>query len=187
MFVSKQSLNVLGSLGGGSQAKPATDKSTKKDVILNDSFIKDLQQINGVQSVNGLIMLSGFQLSLEGYSTQYNGAFGAGLNATSENTMIGTFVTGNSTLESGNIYLSQFVVDAFGLTAQDIVGKKITLMPSAGSIFSSKAKSMINKSFIYTVSGVFDPGQDKNDFVLTLSDASSLMSQLEGFLLQPNM
>lgn len=181
MFVSKQAMNVLSSLGGGTEKKPSTEKTTKKDVVLNDSFINDLKQINGVQGVKGFIMISGFEISLTGNETPYNGAFGSGLDVTTGDTLLGTFVAGDSILRPGNIYLSQFVVDAFGISAQDIVGKKVTLKPSAGSIFSSKSKSMIDKKFEYTVSGVFDPGQDKNDFTLTLSDASSVMSELGGF------
>lgn len=157
------------------------DQEEKKKVTMDSTVIADLENLDYVKEVSKLTVLTGMQMTLEGKKVPYPQAFMSGWDVRSDNPYFKDFTGDVVDTQKGSIWVSTSLVKFYKESATSIIGKTITLEPSPDSILSNRSKSIIGKKFEYNITGVFDPGQDKNDAVLNIDDSISLLSSLGGF------
>jgi putative ABC transport system permease protein len=165
----------------GAGAEMTYDQEVEESVIINKDVIENLASQEYVEEVQGALIIMGLDATLDEKEVPYTGAIMTGWDIKSSNPYFVETWGDDMQVPEGEIWVSTFITDYYKEEPEDIIGKTITLAPSSGSIFSSKSSSMIGKEFNYTITGVFDPGQDKNDAILSEKDGLDMLLELGGF------
>jgi len=171
---SPQDLYVSGNdilMFGGMNTAPSKDDKEEKSIILNDVEKKKIEEIDGVEYVEPISTISNVEIYLEGDNTPY---------PPPPPHMYKGFYGNDDTLDNGEIFVSDFVVSFFETTKEDIIGKKILVKSSnSGNFLSTASKSMLNKDYQFTISGVTESGGDA--FFINNNDALNMLVDLGGF------
>lgn len=157
------------------------DGKKKEKAVLNDKVVSELKQLPEVQSVEAMLMISGMQLRLSGKEDALEQAFISGWDADKYNPY---FVSVDSIKDKplkGEVFVSKGFVDFYNLTNEQVIGKSLIVETSLDSFFTTKSKSTFNKSYKFKITGVFDPGQDRNDALLSTSEALRVLVDVGGF------
>ncbi|OGC42163.1 hypothetical protein A3K02_02415 [candidate division WS6 bacterium RIFOXYD1_FULL_33_8] len=180
---SPQDLYVSGNdilMFGGMNTAPSKDDKEEKSIILNDVEKKKIEEIDGVEYVEPISTISNVEIYLEGDNTPYPLNFIGGSNLPGTHHMYKGFYGNDDTLDNGEIFVSDFVVSFFETTKEDIIGKKILVKSSnSGNFLSTASKSMLNKDYQFTISGVTESGGDA--FFINNNDALNMLVDLGGF------
>jgi len=121
------------------------------------------------------------EILIEGYERKIETPIISGWDTDSSDPLLGTFILGQEDLNDGCVYLSQDIANFYKTDSEEFIGKNIILTPSIGSFFGVQTKNLLDKEYQYEICGVYDPGADRNDLVLTLNDATKLLADLGGF------
>ncbi len=159
------------------------DDEAAKIVIMNDDVINELDNLDYVEEISKMTILMGLDMRLKDKDVAYTQAMMSGWDVKYDNSYFSEFYSKEEgiTQHNGKIWVSTAFTKFYKLTNEEAIGKKVILLPSTASMLSSKSKSIIGKQFEYEISGVFDPGQDKNDAILTINDSISALTSLGGF------
>jgi putative ABC transport system permease protein len=157
------------------------DDEKKKTIPLNPEVLEDISSRDDVIKIDPLLQINGMQVTLDGFDKAYEGAILSGWDVSSENPYFAGFVGEKATVNSGNVFISPAVAKYYKLEPEDVIGKTVTIEPSTTSFFSNKSKDLIGKKFEYVVIGVADPGQDRNDVILSVTDALDILVITGGF------
>lgn len=174
LIVSRFGMNVFSQM---------TDKKEeKKDkAVLNDKVVNELKQNSDVEKVDAMLMISGMQLKLKGKKDAFEQAFISGWDTNKNDPY---FVSVNSQKDKpgkGEVFVSKNFVEFYNTTDAKVIGKTLVIETSLNSFFTTKSKSTFNKSFSYKITGVFDPGQDRNDALISTSEALKILVDVGGF------
>lgn len=174
--------DMLSMFGGDMTATYDEEKVEPKP--MTQDVVNDLSDQRGVIDISEMLFLSSLEISLDEKEVSFPGGTVAGWNVKSDNTYFADFWgddEGVMDVKDGTVWVSTSVVNYYKETEESIIGKTITLKPSQASIFTSGSKSMLGKEYNFEISAVFDPGQDKNDCVLSINDGKRLAADLGGF------
>ncbi len=166
---------------GGSMEMPEEDDEEEIVTIMNQDFIKKVKAMEEIESAKGLLIIMGMDVSVEGYNRNFENAIMSGLDTDKDDKFLSEFIAGEDKLENGGAYISQFVLNYYNAEPEDLIGKKITVFPSPASLFSLKSKGLVNKEYEFEITGIFDPGFDRNDIILTTNDAKEMLADLGSF------
>jgi len=175
VIISRTSMNFFQPPTGDSESEE------KEKVILTDKIVDEIHEIEGVNKTEKMLVLSGMQLSIEGKKKPFDQAFLSGWDTSKDDPYFVDFIGDTKTVKDGEIFIAPYVADYFGIDPEDIIGKEITVSVSSASFLSTKSKSVIDKSFKYKISAVADPGQDRNDGIVSVNDAANLQAEIGGF------
>lgn len=157
------------------------DQQDEKPVVMNEEVLTKIKGLDYVKEISRMTVISGMQMTLKEKKVPYPQAFMAGWDVKSDNSYFAEFTGDVVDTEKGKIWVSTAVTKFYKQSPEEIIGKTIILEPSPSSLLSNRSKSIIGKKFEYTITGVFDPGQDRNDAVLHMDDSLTVLSSLGGF------
>ncbi|MBN1915638.1 ABC transporter permease [Candidatus Dojkabacteria bacterium] len=160
-------------------AVPSVEEEEVKPVT--PDAIDDLENLNNVVKVQPIILLSGKTLKIEGQEKPIKGIFGSGFNLDEEDRYIQDILAGEvKDLASREVLLSNKISDAYGISSDELIGKKVTIEDDPSSFFSSKVKDK-GEVYTFTVVGVIDVGKDQNEFVTSVASAAEMQAIRGGF------
>lgn len=157
------------------------EEEEKEPVIMNYEFFEELENLEGVEEVKGFLLMMNLEISVEDFSGKLENSIISGWDTNSQDPLIVNFIDGQEELTDGCVYLSKYVSNFYKKDIEDFLGKEVVLTPALGSIFGVQTKDLIDKEYRYEICGLFDAGADRNDLILTLSDAKKLLADLGGF------
>lgn len=157
LYVSSQDMMGFSSM----MSAPSKDAQKKEQVIVNEEIKNKIQQIEGVEEVYPMFVLSGFEVYLEGDDIPYPSPFVQSVNLPGNHSMYGGFTGDNPILKDDGIFVSEFVPSFFEISSKDIIGKKIYLKSVPNTSFVSVTnKNMINREYTFTVQGIVETSND---------------------------
>ncbi len=165
-------------LGGGTEEK---DDKKKDKVVLNDKVINQIRADKRVEKLEALIMISGMQMTLKGKEDAYEQPFISGWDTTKDNSY---FVSSYSEKEKpgkGEVFVSTKFIDFYNISKEKVIGKKVIVESSVNSFFTSRTKGTAEKKYTYTITGVFDPGQDQNDAMMSTKEALKILVDIGNY------
>jgi putative ABC transport system permease protein len=180
MIVSAQSYNFFG-IGEAMEVSEDEDEDEKEPATMNAEFVSEVEEIEGVEKVNGFILMMGFEFSIEDFSKNFPNPVMSGWDTNKDDPYLGEFLIGEEELKEGYAYLSRMIVDYYEVEPEDLLGEKLTIFPSQTSIFSTRIKDLADKEYEFEIAGIFDPGFDRNDIVFTLEDSKNIQGDMGGF------
>lgn len=177
------SIQDYGFMGMGATMEIDEDDDDEEVVItiMNDEFMKEIKELDEVEDIKGLLIIMGMDISIEEYSRNFENTIMSGFQTDKDDKFLIDFILGEDTLEDGGAYISQFVLNYYNAEPEDIIGKTITIFPSQSSLFTLKSKGLIEKEYEFKITGIFDPGFDRNDVILSPNDAKEMLADLGGF------
>ncbi len=176
MWLSKQGFNF------GMMRQEAPEETDEREtVIINYEFLDEIEKLDGVKETKGFLLIMNLEILIEGYERKIETPIISGWDTDSSDPLLGTFILGQEDLNDGCVYLSQDIANFYKTDSEEFIGKNIILTPSIGSFFGVQTKNLLDKEYQYEICGVYDPGADRNDLVLTLNDATKLLADLGGF------
>ena len=124
------------SFGGFAQA-PTKSSDTKEEKILTGEILSQISDIDGVVEVEPLLSINGLDMYLEGDKTPYPLKIIAGSDLPGTHRIFKSFYGEKENLDTGEIFVSDYVVSFFEMSKEEIIGKTITAKSSSsGSFFS---------------------------------------------------
>lgn len=167
------------SFGGFAQA-PTKSSDTKEEKILTGEILSQISDIDGVVEVEPLLSINGLDMYLEGDKTPYPLKIIAGSDLPGTHRIFKSFYGEKENLDTGEIFVSDYVVSFFEMSKEEIIGKTITAKSSSsGSFFSFTSKSMVNKEYEFVVVGVVETGNDA--FWISTNSALDILVDLGGY------
>lgn len=157
------------------------DQQTDKKVIMNEDVLDKIRNLDYVEEVSRMIILTGFEITVEEKDIPFPHAIMSAWDVENTNPYFRKFIGNESVIGEGSIWIAKSVVQYYKMEEDEIIGKKVIIKPTASSILSNRSQSVIGKSFEYTVTGIYDPGQDRNDAVLSIDESVKVLSSLGGF------
>ncbi len=165
---------------GGMTTAPSKQDTAKEEVIITDEVKGEIENIDGVISVEPIFTINNVDIYLDGDTTPYPLKFIGGSDLPGNDKMYNGFFGDEDVLGDGEIFVSDFVVGFFETNNQDILGKEIIVKSSSSSSFLSVAsKSMIDKEFHFVISGVTKSGNDA--FFINSNESLKMLVSLGGF------
>lgn len=167
------------SFGGFAQA-PTKSSDTKEEKILTGEILSQISDIDGVVEVEPLLSINGLDMYLEGDKTPYPLKIIAGSDLPGTHRIFKSLYGEKENLDTGEIFVSDFVASFFEMSKEEIIGKTITAKSSSsGSFFSFTSKSMVNKEYEFVVVGVVETGNDA--FWISTNSALDILVDLGGY------
>lgn len=171
--------DMLSMFGGGIEM--TYDQEKVESAIMTQDVVDEIENLPYVNKVNAMLMIMGMDVTLDEKEVPFTGAIMSGWNVENNDPYFVDYWGDEEYPQVGEVWLSKLIVDYYKESPEEIIGKTITIKPSNSAVFSSKSSSLIGKEFSYTIGGVFDPGQDKNDVILSTADAKELLADIGGF------
>ncbi len=168
----------------GAFAPPAIeeeDEEEKEPTIINPEFLNKVESDSRVKSVKPALMVNGMQLRPEGQQKAFTPAFIIGWEVSAESHHFPSFEGEKDILDNGEVFLSKLITDYYNLSTDEVIGKKLQIEIDSSSFLTNKSKNQIGKVYEYEVVGVIDSGSDRNDVILTVADASIILTETGGF------
>lgn len=165
-------------LGGGTEEK---DEKKKDKVVLNEKVINEIRKDQRVENLEALIMISGMQMTLKGKEDAYEQPFISGWDTTKDNSYFVSSFSQKDKPGKGEIFVSTKFIDFYNISKENVIGKKVIIESSVNSFFTSRTKGTAEKNYTYTVSGVFDPGQDQNDAMMSTKEALKILVDIGNY------
>ncbi len=164
----------------GMNTAPSKEDSEKEEKILDSDMLDSITNINGVISADPIFSLSSIEIYLEGDSTPYPNGFIGGADFPGSHHIYNGFYGEDDVLGDGEVFVSDFVTSFFELEKDEIIGKKLIFKSKGSSNFLSLAsKSMIDKGYEFTITGVTNSGNDP--FFINTNEALKILVDLGGF------
>lgn len=170
----------FGFVGGGDTPEEQT-KEPQEDTVLTPEFVEELRADKRTETVEPQIVMTNFDLIIEGESFPISPAFSAGVDLNADDKFFPGGYEGSLTKNSGEVFISKNVLDSYDLTFEDVRGKNVTLTASSSTVFSSKTKSQLDKTYVFEIVSMIDPGTDRADVVLNTEDAIGILVDTGGF------
>ena len=177
LYVSGRSVLMF----GGMTTAPSKNDSAKEDIIVSNEVKEKIENINGVVSVEPVFTINNIDIYLDGDITPYPIKMIGGSDLPGSDKKYNGFFGEDEVLDDGEIFVSDYVVSFFELAKEEILGREIVVKCSGSSSFLSVAsKSMIDKEFRFSISGVTDSGNDA--FFVNNNEALDILVNLGGFI-----
>lgn len=157
------------------------EATTEPKTLMTDELVDDLTSLSYVQKATPFVVLTGMQIEIEDSEGIFDQSFIAGMDVDGNAKYFVDFDGDKDAPESDEAYIANYVVESFGMTNEEIIGETVVVKPSATSFFSAKSKSILGKEFKYTIVGVYDPGQDRNDLVVNKKQGVAMSAEIGGF------
>ena len=174
---------ITNSSGPGAFTTPSNEE-TKPDeaTLITQETIDKINKIDGVNSTVPVTIVNNLEIKLADQDKPYAPSFISGWDIEGGDSYFVEF-WGDKTKPSGeNIFVSKAVADFYGLNPEELVGKKVTFITSKSALFGTvKTKEILDKQFEYTIKGVFDPGRDRNDAIISLDNSVGILANIGGF------
>ncbi len=159
------------------------EKEEKPLTKINDDLINTLKEKSEVEKISPMTVITSLEGKIEGYDKPLRPSFGSGWDIDGKDSYFTEFY-GNTEMPKGDeAFVSISFTKLYNIeNPEDLIGKKLTLNTAETSTFGSiKTKETLNKSFELTIKGVYDPGRDQNDFIISLDKSAEILANIGGF------
>ena len=142
------------------------EKEEKPLTKINDDLINTLKEKSEVEKISPMTVITSLEGKIEGYDKPLRPSFGSGWDIDGKDSYFTEFY-GNTEMPKGDeAFVSISFTKLYNIeNPEDLIGKKLTL----------------NKSFELTIKGVYDPGRDQNDFIISLDKSAEILANIGGF------
>lgn len=174
---------ITNSSGPGAFNPPSSETTdVNETTLITQEVVDDISKIDGVTNIMPVTVVNNLEIKLDGKEKAYAPAFISGWDLTGDDSYFVDF-WGDKTKPTGdNIFVSKFVADFYGLKPEELEGKKVSFVTSKSALFGTvKTKEILDKQYDYTIKGVFDPGSDRNDAIVSLNTSTSILADIGGF------
>lgn len=164
-------------------AEGGEQEESNELTLINQELLDMLDAREDVIGITPMTVINSFEATLEGYEKALTPTIVSGWDVRGDDSYLTDFV-GDETPPSGNeIYLGQIFAEYYNIeNPEDMIGKKVTFSTAQASTFGTvKTKETLDKSYEFTVKGVFDPGQDRNDLIMSLDRSVEILAEIGGF------
>jgi putative ABC transport system permease protein len=174
---------ITNSSGSGAFTTPSNEE-TKPDeaTLITQETIDKINRIDGVSNTVPVTIVNNLEIKLADNDKTYAPAFISGWDIEGGDSYFVEF-WGDKTKPTGdNIFVSKSIADFYGLNPDELRNKKVTFITSKSALFGTvKTKEILDKQFEYTIKGVFDPGRDRNDAIISLDNSVGVLANIGGF------
>lgn len=174
---------ITNSSGSGAFTTPSNEETKPAETtLITQAVIDKISKIDGVNNTAPVTVVNNLEIKLDGKDKAYAPSFISGWDIEGGDSYFVEF-WGDKTKPAGDkIFVSKAVADFYELNPDDLVGKKVTFITSKSALFGTvKTKEILDKQFEYTIKGVFDPGRDRNDAIISLDNSVSVLANIGGF------
>lgn len=174
---------ITNSSGPGAFNPPSSETTdVNETTLITQEVVDDISKIDGVTNIVPVTVVNNLEIKLDGKEKAYAPAFISGWDLTGDDSYFVNF-WGDKTKPTGDkIFVSKFVADFYGLKPEELEGKKVSFVTSKSALFGTvKTKEILDKQYDYTIKGVFDPGSDRNDAIVSLNTSTSILADIGGF------
>lgn len=174
---------ITNSSGSGAFTTPSSEETEPAETtLITQSVIDKINQIGGVNNTTPVTVVNNLEIKLENQDKTYAPAFISGWDIEGGDSYFVEFWGDKSKPDGDKIFVSKAVADFYGLNPEELVGKKVTFITSKSALFGTvKTKEILDKQFEYTIKGVFDPGRDRNDAIISLDNSVGVLANIGGF------
>lgn len=162
---------------------PPTDDGTeeKEPVRMTTQIVDEISQIEGVNTVDPIMLINGMQIKLKDEKGSFSPSFIVGTDLPGDSNFFAGFDGESPTLQDGEAFVSEDVVNYFRTTNEEIIGKTVIFEPAAGGLLGSQTKDQIGKSYEFEITGVVDTGADRTDAVVSVKEGAEILATNGGF------
>jgi putative ABC transport system permease protein len=153
----------------------------KEPVRMTTDVVSEIGQIDGVNTIEPIMLVNGMQIKIKGEERAFSPSFIVGTNLAGDSNFFAGFEGDNPSLEDGESFVSEDVVNFFQITNEEIIGKTVIFEASAGGLLGSQTKGQIGKSYEFEIIGVVDTGADRTDAVVSINEAANILAINGGF------
>lgn len=174
---------ITNSSGSGAFTTPSSEETKPAETtLITQAVIDKISKIDGVNNTAPVTVVNNLEIKLDGKDKAYAPSFISGWDIEGGDSYFVEF-WGDKTKPAGDkIFVSKAVADFYELNPDDLVGKKVTFITSKSALFGTvKTKEILDKQFEYTIKGVFDPGRDRNDAIISLDNSVGVLANIGGF------
>lgn len=164
---------------GGMMSAPTKEVEKKEPVIVNEKVKKEIESLDGVDSIDSMFILNGLEIYLEGDSIPYPTQILQAMSIPGDDPTFVSFDGENPILQENGIFVSDFVVSFFETTNDEIVGKKVIAKSVSTSFMSAANKNMIDKEYEFVIQGVVETAN--KPFWISTDKALSILVDMGGF------
>ncbi len=175
VIISKFSLNTF------APQQTTVDSEEVEQAILTEDVKREIENREEVEKVDAVMLVTGMQVTMKGQEKPYPDAFMSGWNIDSENPYFIEYTGEKGSVRAGKVFVSSAVARFYKLNPEEMINRYIVIEASQNSFLSGKSKDLIGKKFEYQVIGVTDAGQDRNDVILSVTDALDVLVTTGGF------
>lgn len=176
LYVSSQDMMGFSSM----MSAPSKQAERREKVIVNEDIKSKIQEIDGVEDVFPMFILSGFEVYLQGDDTPYPSSFVQAVNLAGDHSMFRNFIGEDPILKDDGIFVSDYVPSFFEMSSEDIIGKQISLRSVPNTSFVSVTnKNMINREYVFTVQGIVETSNDA--FWISGDKGLDILVEIGGF------
>ncbi len=174
---------ITNSSGPGAFNPPSAESTdVNETTLITQEVVDNIAKIDGVMDIVPVTVVNNLEIKLDGQDKAYAPAFISGWNLTGDDSYFVNF-WGDKTKPTGDdIFVSKFVADFYNVAPEELIGKKVSFVTSKSALFGTvKTKEILDKQYDYTIKGVFDPGSDRNDAIVSLTTSTSILADIGGF------
>lgn len=179
-FTSQISLTQIvvgkkGSLNFSSYGEPGVEETTP--LPIDNEALGKIDSIEYVDSVEPMLIFSGMIMQLEGTEKKITKTFGSAWDIKKDALYIKGIDAGEvRQLNKDEILIRDKVADALEINYQDIIGRRITIVPDPSAFFSSK-QNVDSVGDTFTIVGVIDVGGDNNSFIISVNKGVEIVAR----------
>ncbi|MEX0598086.1 MAG: FtsX-like permease family protein, partial [Candidatus Paceibacterota bacterium] len=174
---------ITNSSGPGAFNPPSSESTdVNETTLITQEVVNDITKIDGVTNIVPVTVVNNLEIKLDGQDKAYAPAFISGWDLTGDDSYFVNFWGDKSKPTGDNIFVSKFVADFYNVAPEELIGKKVSFVTSKSALFGTvKTKEILDKKYDYTIKGVFDPGSDRNDAIISLTTSTSILADIGGF------
>jgi putative ABC transport system permease protein len=174
---------ITNSSGPGAFNPPSSESTdVNETTLITQEVVDDIAKIDGVTDIVPVTVVNNLEIKLDGQDKAYAPAFISGWDLTGDDSYFVDFWGDKSKPTGDNIFVSKFVADFYNVAPEELIGKKVSFVTSKSALFGTvKTKEILDKQYDYTIKGVFDPGSDRNDAIVSLTTSTSILADIGGF------
>lgn len=180
IFVSNSAGAALVTGSAGNEENEEEEKPLTK---INNELITSLQQKSELEKISPMTVITSLEGKIEGYDRSLRPSFGSGWDISGEDSYFTEFYGNTEIPKDDEVFVSISFAELYNIeNPEDLIGKKFVLNTAETNTFGSiKTKETLDKSFELTIKGVFDPGRDQNDFIISLDKSAEILANIGGF------
>lgn len=174
---------ITNSGGAGAFTPPSNEETdVNETTLITQDVVDKIRKIDGVSSASPATIVNNLEIKVDGKDKAYSPAFISGWDISGDDTYFIDFWGDKSKPSKNEIFISKTVADFYDIKPEDLIGKKVSFITSKSALFGTvKTKEILDKKFDYTIKGVFDPGSDRNDAIISLDNSISVLANIGGF------
>ncbi len=179
IFVSNASVGAFLNPGEGS----GDEEDVEPLSVIDRTFIDQVRERNDVSAVTPMTVINSLEGTVEGYDRPLSPSVISGWEVRGDDTYLTDFQGDPTPPEGNEVYLGYIFADYYGVDdPAELIGKQVVLTTAQASTFGTvKTKESLDRRYEFTVKGVFDPGQDRNDLIMGLDRSLEILAEIGGF------